>query len=203
MIAPDVVSYQLEIYTGVTCWRGEVNYASARRLTDLLNDTGHSYVELERASLITWEDPSPRAKDTFGSIAVSKKKAIVVVCHGCPDAAPANTPERVAKVAQRVAVYAPPIMIVGNLHTVAGANVLNALDCSRQNFLPLTSAGVMRMDGKAALPAPRGLALINREAITAIQAIPAQPEEDESEVAPLHVSRMVAVAHKVASRTPA
>ncbi len=201
MIAPDVVSYALEIYTGVTCWRGEVNYASARRLTDLLNDTGHGYVELERASLITWEDHSPRAKETFGSIAVSKKNAIVVVCHGCPVDAPANTPERVAKVTQRVAVYAPPIMIVGNLHTVAGASVLNALDYSRQNFLPLTSAGVMRMDGKAALATPRGLALINRDAITAIQPVPTQAEDDESALVPLHVSRMIAVAHKVASRT--
>ncbi len=203
MVAPNVVNYQFEIYTGTMCWRGEVNYSSARRLTDLLNDTGHGYIELERASLIDWEDHTPRTVDTFASISVSKRNAIVVVCHGCPDDTPANTPEHVSKVARQVAVYAPPIVIVGNLHTVSGASVLSALDYSRQSFIPLTSAVVTRMDEKAALQTSRSLALINRDAITAIRPMPAQSaEENETETAPVYPSRMIALAHKVANRTP-
>lgn len=203
MLAPDMVSYQLEIYTGLTCWRGEVNYANARRLTDLVNLSGHGYIQLERASLVTWDDQSPRTVDTFESIAISKKKAIAIVCHGCPNDAPSNATERVAKVTQRIAVYAPPFVVVGDLHTVRGAGIIATFDSSQQNFLPLTSAGVMRIDSKAELPSSRELVLINRDAITAIQSLPAQEDKVEAEAAPVHVSRMIAVAHKVASRTPA
>src|SRR3989304_8719454 len=119
MSTPYRVSYQLEIYSGVTCWRGEVNDHNARRLTDMLNENGHGYIELERTSLITWDGHLPRVVDTLGTVSVSKRNAIAVVCHDCPSTTDSNVaPERVSKVARRVALYSPPISIIGNLHAV-------------------------------------------------------------------------------------
>lgn len=163
-------NYQLEIYVGVTCWRGIFAETSARRISDILNDRSHPFITLYRACRITWDDGSPQESAPLGTITLVKRNATAVVVGDATQVPSMGSGvSRINKTSQRVVLSAPPIEVIGNIHLSKGAELLNMLEAAHLDFLPLTSMSLRWLDGRAPLPKSAGLIFINRGLISCIQ----------------------------------
>jgi hypothetical protein len=166
-------SYQLDIYASTACWRGIFKETRGRRISEVLNDRAHPFMELEQAFKITWDDGSTQESEALGTVAAVKRNIIAIVVEN-----PAQVPQgssilRIIKTPQRVVLSAPPVEVIGNIHLAKGAELFNVLEGTHLDFLPLTCASVRWLDGRAPLPNSAGLIFIKRETIVCIKKLPA------------------------------
>jgi len=176
-------SYQLDVYVGPTCWRGIFAEANARRISDILNDRSHPFITLHDAIQITWDDSSPQESARLGTITVVKRNAIAIVVGNAAQVSNLGSGVlRVNKTPRRVALSAPPIEAIGNIHLSKGAELLNLLGSDHLDFFALTSMSLRWLDGRAPLPNSAGLIFINRGMIACIQEIPVEANIAHTEI---------------------
>lgn len=163
-------SYQLDIYTDVACYRGHFNEAYSRRMSDILNDRSHSFLVLENAQLILWDDGTPQGGESVGTITVVKRNTIAVVVGNLAQIGRNGSQAyHVDKTPSRVTFYTPSLEVVGDIHMPKGAELLNILDSTHMDFLPLTCTAIRWLDCRAPLPISAGLMFLNRNLISGIR----------------------------------
>ena len=174
MIPPsDLFNYQLDIYSGTACWRGEFQLPSARRVQDILNDVNRPTITLENSKLIIWDNGSLQEYGAQGKITVFKQNATALLVLNATQVSTAGREvDRVKKIVHRVAVYVPPMVIVGKFHLPEHGDLVKGIESGYQHFLPLTSAAVQWLDGREPIPGSAGLAFVHRQLVASVRELP-------------------------------
>ena len=168
MSSIEMVNHHVEIYTATQCWRGDVAMPSMRRLSDFFNDQMHEFIPLNGASLLVLDKGTLLEKMTYASVSVHVKPIIAVTRNIDPAKVGADALQRVQKQPFPILLYAPPYTIEGKLHLISGAQMFEAVDAARQNFIALTG-GMLSIDRQPLLPMPAELMLVNRQWVTAFR----------------------------------
>ncbi len=166
----EMVNHHLEIYTAHQCWRGDLATPSMRRLSDFFNDKMHDFFNLSGATWLTLDKGKLFEEKTFAAMSVHQATIIAVVRTIDPSPVKADSLQRVHKQPYPIQIYAPPFIIEGNIHLLSGAQMFEAIDSARQNFIALTH-GTMSLDRMPLMPVPAELVLVNRQWMTAFRAV--------------------------------
>lgn len=168
MSSMELIGHHLEVFTTTQCWRGELATPSMRRLSDFFNDKMHDFFNLSNATLLTLHKGIAVEEATFPTVSIHQQNVIAVVRSADPSPAKADPLQRIQKQPFRIQIYAPPFVIDGKLHLLSEAQMFEAIDAARQDYITLTG-GMIRMEGMSLLPLPAELVLVNRRWMTAFQ----------------------------------
>jgi hypothetical protein len=166
----EIAIHRLEIFTASQCWRGDLAIPSMRRLSDFFNDKMHDFVNLTGATLLNVNRGILIEDKTLPAVSINQQTIIAVVRSVDPSPVKADTLRRVQKQPFPIEIFAPPFIVEGKIHLLSDAQMYEAIDAARQNFIVLTDS-MISMDGMSLLPLPAELVLVNRLWMTAFHAI--------------------------------
>jgi hypothetical protein len=125
---------QLLLATESSFIRGEL-LTRQRRVSDVLNDTEHPFILLQRVEMIDIGGPGRTVEAAHAQVNLD---AVLFAVTSVPVAAP---PELVTpKAPQRAFITVPPYTIVGQIHLTAGDDLRDGLGKLVGRFLPVTEA---------------------------------------------------------------
>jgi hypothetical protein len=171
MSSVEMAIHRVDLFMSDQCWRGDIATLPSRRLSDFFNDQMHEYCTLNGATLLTWDKGHLIEHETFAAMHVHMKNIIAAVGSFDPLKAKTDPTIRVQKQPVSVTLYAPPFTLQGQMHLFSGAQIFDAIDAARQNYVTLTNAMLM-LDHAPLLAFPAELVLVNRLWITAFRATP-------------------------------
>jgi hypothetical protein len=185
MNEPNAGFHAVQIYTGGGFrWSGTVYHAAHRRLSDFINDATAPFLNLEQVTLSAFSKGVVRDLTKLETAMVTKRNIIAVVTASGSVLPPKNVEEHVAKIPQRMMIYAPPFAFVGNLYFTRNANWVEALNGWKTDFLSLTDASTWSLDSNLAVSKNTEFLLVNRLWTVAIHP-QGQAEKEPSPQAPV------------------
>ncbi len=165
MVNADLVQVPLQIYTVSASWHGELTLPAVRRVSDLLNDNGHSFVVLDRVARASYDRGDAEGM-LLETVAINKRTIIAVVSDQTPLRIEAA--DRIPKTLHRVVIHAPPFGLMGNLHLPRSSQLFEVINSARHDFIPLTSAMMWWLDYSSMLSTTSEFIAVNRQWITAL-----------------------------------
>lgn len=171
MSGPDVKTYHLTVCSTELRWNGDLSIPAHRRLADFLNDRNSSFLVLEEVSIARWDNSMFKDFSRNDSIALIKHNIIAVIENS--DVTPFSqrrNPERVQKVSMSTIIYAPPLVLAGDLHIVSGVKRLDALSAMRLDFFPITNVDLWYFKTGTRLNTGLNLALVQLEKAIGLEA---------------------------------
>lgn len=185
MSEPNAGYQTVQLYTGGGFrWSGTVYHGAHRRLSDFINDATAPFLNLEKVTLAAFSKGVARELSKLETAAVTKRNIIAVVTSPGSTLPRRNIEEHVAKIPQRMMIYAPPFAFVGNLYFTRNADWVEALNGWKTDFMSLTDATTWSLDSNLAVSKNTEFLLVNR--LWTVAAHPQnQPEAEPSPHAPV------------------
>lgn len=170
---PDSTStlYSLTVYTPEFRWSGELAVPTHRRLSDFVNDPGHAVLVLQNVTPAIWEKGALVQLDKRVSVAVMKDSIVLATCSMDSAAQRQSSYDIVRKEPHAVLIYAPPLVLSGNIHVSSGASWLVLLDELHQDFMPVTRLSTGYLATRKPVESGPRLGLVNRRWMVAIESM--------------------------------
>lgn len=185
MNEPNAGFHRVQVYTGGGFrWSGTVYHGAHRRLSDFINDATAPFLNLEKVTLAAFSKGVARDLTKLETAAVTKRNIIAIVSAPGSVLPHRNVEEHVAKIPQRMMIYAPPFAFIGNLYFTRNANWVEALNGWKTDFLSLTDAATWSLDSNLAVSKNTEFLLVNRLWTVAVHP-QVQPEIEQSPQAPV------------------
>lgn len=171
MLESDIVTYSVQLHTAGFRWCGNIELTARRRLSDFINDDGVNYLLLKDASVALWDRGTVRDLTSQDSVAINKDSIIALFCSLDVPQSRITNPEHVAKVPQRVMVYAFPFAMIGNLYMTRDAYWVDALSGLRQNFCSFTDVTAWCVQSGTLVNSKSSFTAIRRRSIDAVHPV--------------------------------
>lgn len=172
-------THLVELYTPYLRWRGEIQLASMRRLSDFVNDNATTFLLLERAALATLNKGALHEMTQLDQVAINKSNIHALLLRADPQHSLRREADwKTARITRRVMVFAPPFALSGDIHVARSVEWLNALNVLHSNFISLTDVTLYRLDAREPLAQGVPFAMVSRTHTVAIQSlVSAEPVE--------------------------
>lgn len=163
------VTHEIAVYTDQLEVKGEITAWPPRRVLDVLNNKQAPFLTVEQASIVPlsrWGKAQPTAVQDI----VLNKREIVFVWPIREEKVESSEFVTVHKVPREVLAYAGSFIFQGTMHMIREANLSDAWDIIKEDFLALTNPSVFCLTVPGLTFREGPVAVLSKEKTMAIHA---------------------------------